>query len=402
MAEIEYRGLTKVFPDGTTAVDAVDLQIADGEFVVLVGPSGSGKTTVLRMTAGLEDVSDGEILIGSRNVNGIAPMDRDIAMVFQNYALYPHMNVYDNMAFGLKRHGRKKREIKPRVESTARMLGIDDLLKRKPSQLSGGQRQRVAMGRAIVRDPAAFLMDEPLSNLDAKLRVEMRSYVAMLHQRVRTTTIYVTHDQTEAMTMGTRVAVMRDGRLEQCDVPQRLYDRPSNMFVGAFIGSPAMNLVRSRLSAQNGDVFAELGDRNLRLPRRLLERRAGIREHIGGEVILGIRPEDIEDASLVPADGDACCDVRCSLAEAMGADVIAHFPLKARPVTALAAVAAALDDLEDARLFPETSGEQSPDEVRFTARLSPRCSAQTGERLKVAIDLERLHFFDAKTEDSIW
>src|SRR5215211_7127323 len=251
MATIEYEALTKVFDDGTVAVDHVDLGIADGEFVVLVGPSGSGKTTVLRMTAGLENPTSGEVRIGGEVVNDVDPQDRNIAMVFQNYALYPHMTVYDNMAFGLKLHGHKKADIKARVEPAAEMLGLTELLKRKPAQLSGGQRQRVAMGRAIVRDPDAFLMDEPLSNLDAKLRVEMRSYVSLLHQRLRTTTLYVTHDQTEAMTMGDRVALMRDGRLEQCDRPQMLYDHPRNLFVAGFIGSPAMNLVHSKLESDD-------------------------------------------------------------------------------------------------------------------------------------------------------
>src|SRR3954468_1941823 len=248
MASIEYRELTKVFAGGTIAVDAFELVIEDGEFVVLVGPSGSGKTTVLRMTAGLETPSSGEVRIGGEAVNDIDPQDRNIAMVFQNYALYPHMSVYDNMSFSLRLHKLKKQDIRERVLPAAEMLGLTDLLKRKPGQLSGGQRQRVAMGRAIVREPEALLMDEPLSNLDAKLRVEMRAYVSLLHQRLRTTTLYVTHDQTEAMTMGDRVAVMRDGRLEQCDVPQALYDHPNNLFVAGFIGSPAMNLVHSNLA----------------------------------------------------------------------------------------------------------------------------------------------------------
>src|SRR5215510_8026330 len=273
MARIDFRQLTKTFPGGTKAVDSLDLEIADGEFMVLVGPSGSGKTTVLRIAAGLEEATAGEVWIGDDLVNDFPPMDRNIAMVFQSYALYPHMTVYDNMAFGLKLHGLRKREIEPRVTAAASMLGIDDLLKRKPSQLSGGQRQRVAMGRAIVREPLAFLMDEPLSNLDAKLRVEMRAYVALLHQQLATTTVYVTHDQTEAMTMGDRVAVMRGGVLEQCDAPRRLYEHPANAFVGSFIGSPAMNLVRSRLVAENGHVQVAIGDAVLRVPERVLDQR---------------------------------------------------------------------------------------------------------------------------------
>src|SRR3954467_14881618 len=266
MAGIEYRGLTKRFDDGTGAAHARALEIPDGEFVVLVGPSGSGKTTVLRMTAGLESPSSGEGRIGGQVVNDIDPQDRNIAMVFQSYALYPHMSVYDNMGFGLRLHGHKKAEIRTRVEDAAEMLGLTELLNRKPAQLSGGQRQRVAMGRAIVREPDAFLMDEPLSNLDAKLRVEMRAYLATLHQRLQTTTLYVTHDQVEAMTMGDRVAVMRDGNLQQVDTPKRLYDHPVNLFVGGFIGSPAMNLVHSQLAERNGGLYVDFGPANLRVP----------------------------------------------------------------------------------------------------------------------------------------
>ena len=301
MASIDFTELTKVFDDGTVAVDAVNLGIADGEFVVLVGPSGSGKTTVLRMAAGLEAPTAGEVKIGGETVNDVDPQDRNIAMVFQNYALYPHMTVYENMAFGLRLHKMRKDDIRARVGPAAEMLGLTDLLKRKPGQLSGGQRQRVAMGRAIVREPDALLMDEPLSNLDAKLRVEMRSYVAFLHQRVKTTTLYVTHDQTEAMTMGDRVAVMRAGRLEQCDVPQKLYDRPANLFVAGFIGSPAMNLVHSRLTEEDGALSAAFGDTELHLSRTLLDRRPHLRDHVGRSLILGIRPEDIEDAAFAPA-----------------------------------------------------------------------------------------------------
>jgi multiple sugar transport system ATP-binding protein len=373
MAGIEYRELTKRFPDGTVAVDSLDLTIEDGEFVVLVGPSGSGKTTVLRMTAGLEDATAGEILIGGERVNEVAPMDRNIAMVFQNYALYPHMSVYDNMAFGLKLHKVKKPEIRERVESTAKMLGIDELLKRKPAQLSGGQRQRVAMGRAIVREPDAFLMDEPLSNLDAKLRVEMRAYVGLLHQRLGTTTVYVTHDQTEAMTMGDRVAVMRDGLLVQCDVPRELYQRPANLFAATFIGSPAMNLVRSPLVAENGDVRVRIGDAALQLPSAVLDRHPGLQERVGRDVVVGIRPEDVEDASLLSSpNGAATLDVQVALAESTGAEVIAYFPVQA-----------------------------GNGELTLTARLSPRTAAETGKPLRVAIDADRLHFFDAETELAI-
>src|SRR6059058_592822 len=276
MAELEFRELRKVFPGGAVAVESLDLVVADGEFLVLVGPSGSGKTTVLRMAAGLERATSGDVLLGGEVVNDVAPPDRDIAMVFQTYALYPHMTVYDNMAFGLKLHGLKKAEIRPRVQSAAKMLELDELLKRKPSQLSGGQRQRVAMGRAIVREPAAYLMDEPLSNLDAKLRVEMRTYLAELHQRLRTTTLYVTHDQTEAMTMGDRVAVMRDGRLQQVDIPQVLYDQPVNEFVAGFIGSPSINLVEATLEQANGSVAVRFGEQRLTVDDRLAKNRSGL------------------------------------------------------------------------------------------------------------------------------
>ena len=391
MAELEFRGLRKAFAGGTVAVEDLDLLIADGEFLVLVGPSGSGKTTVLRMAAGLERASSGDVLLGGEVVNDVAPPDRDIAMVFQTYALYPHMTVYDNMAFGLKLHGLKKAEIRPRVQSAAKMLELDELLKRKPSQLSGGQRQRVAMGRAIVREPAAYLMDEPLSNLDAKLRVEMRTYLAELHQRLRTTTLYVTHDQTEAMTMGDRVAVMRDGRLQQVDIPQVLYDRPANAFVAGFIGSPAMNLVQARLTAGEGIATIELGEVVLPLPRSLLARRPGLAHYAGRDVVVGIRPEDIEDASLVPSANGSSLPVRVTLAEALGSEVIAHFPLGGVVATAAAEVPSDAPSVEAA----PASG------AVLTARLSPRSGARTGQPLRVVIDLERLHFFDPETDQAI-
>jgi multiple sugar transport system ATP-binding protein len=373
VAELEFRNLRKAFPGGTVAVESLNLVVADGEFLVLVGPSGSGKTTVLRMAAGLERATSGDVLIGGEVVNDVAPPDRDIAMVFQTYALYPHMTVYDNMAFGLKLHGVKKDDIRPRVHSAAEMLELGDLLKRKPSQLSGGQRQRVAMGRAIVREPAAYLMDEPLSNLDAQLRVEMRTYLAELHQRLRTTTLYVTHDQTEAMTMGDRVAVMKDGRLQQVDTPQALYDRPGNAFVAGFIGSPAMNLLRGRLTGTDGATSVALGESVLPLPRSLLARRPSLAGYLGHEVVVGVRPEDIEDAALAPSANGASLPVQVKLAEPLGAEVIAHFPL------------GATDDA--GRLV--------------TARLSPRSRASSGKPLQVAIDLERLYFFDPESQEAI-
>jgi multiple sugar transport system ATP-binding protein len=396
MAAIEFQALRKVYPGGALAVDDLDLEIADGEFLVLVGPSGSGKTTVLRMAAGLERPTSGGVFIGEELVNDVPPTDRNIAMVFQSYALYPHMTVYANMAFGLKLHDVPKREIESRVLSTAKMLGLEDLLKRKPSQLSGGQRQRVAMGRAIVREPAAFLMDEPLSNLDAKLRVEMRAYLATLHQRLRTTTLYVTHDQTEAMTMGERVAVMRDGRLQQIDRPQVLYERPANLFVAGFVGSPAMNLVRTRLVSDNGELAVELGGKMLRLPRAVLAQRPKLSGYAGAEIIAGVRPEDLEDAALAPAANGSTLEVRVLLAEAMGAEVIAHFPL------ADATDSESTDELLSPEHVDAPQLEGSGGEAVLTARLSPRSKARSGAPLRIAVDVERLHFFDPETEEAIW
>jgi multiple sugar transport system ATP-binding protein len=404
MAEIQYVGLRKVFDGGSVAVDDLNLEIADGEFLVLVGPSGSGKTTVLRITAGLEDATAGHVLIGGSVVNQVPPMDRNIAMVFQNYALYPHMTVRANMAFGLKLHKVRKQEIRKRVESAAHMLGIEDLLERKPAQLSGGQRQRVAMGRAIVREPDAFLMDEPLSNLDAKLRVEMRAYLATLHQRLRTTTLYVTHDQTEAMTMGDRVAVMRDGRLQQVERPQALYERPINLFVAGFIGSPAMNFVRSRLTTHDGGVEVRIGETSLRLPEVVLAGRPRLRDYVGSEVIVGIRPEDLEDASLVPSANGRSLDVRVSLAEPMGAEVIAHFPVASRPVEASESVLAArgAGGEDDAARLLQLAGGHDSGNVVLTARLNPRTRARPNQPLRIAVDVEHLHFFDPETEAAVW
>jgi len=372
MAAIVLSGVTKEFPGGAVAVAALDLEVADGEFLVLVGPSGSGKTTVLRMVGGLEEATAGEIRIGGRDVTGLAPRDRDIAMVFQTYALYPHMTVAQNMAFGLKLRKTPRDEIHRRVEETAALLGLSDLLERKPRALSGGQRQRVAMGRAIVREPAAFLMDEPLSNLDAKLRVQMRAEITRLHQRLRTTTLYVTHDQTEAITMADRVAVMRDGRLQQLDTPAALYGDPVNLFVAGFIGSPAMNIVTATLTTADGRVTASFGEHRLVVPAGVLDRRPGARAVIaaGGAVAVGIRPEDIEDAEFVPGAGpDELLDVTVDLAEPLGAETIAHFDV----------------------------GSDLP----FTARLSPRTSVRAGRRVKLAVDVARLHLFDPVSGQSL-
>ena len=298
MADIAIEGATKVYPDGTEAVASLDLDIADGEFMVLVGPSGCGKTTALRMVAGLEEVSSGSVRIGDRVVNDLPPKDRDVAMVFQNYALYPHMSVYDNMAFALKLRKMSKDEISRRVNDAAGILGLTEYLHRKPKALSGGQRQRVAMGRAIVREPQAFLMDEPLSNLDAKLRVQMRAEIAKLQQDLGVTTIYVTHDQIEAMTMGDRVAVLKQGHLQQVDAPQVLYDRPANIFVAGFIGSPAMNLVDASLDRDGDRLAVTFGSTTIELDDRVLDRRPSLARYEGRRVVVGIRPEDLQDATL--------------------------------------------------------------------------------------------------------
>ncbi len=396
MANLALRGVTKTFPGGTVAVDALDLEILDGEFVVLVGPSGSGKTTVLRLTAGLEELTDGDVVIGGEVVNGLHPMDRDIAMVFQNYALYPHMTVSENMGFALKLRRRPKREVRQRVGDTAQILGLLDLLKRKPGQLSGGQRQRVAMGRAIVREPAAFLMDEPLSNLDAKLRVQMRAEIQKIQHRLGTTTMYVTHDQTEAMTMGDRVAVMRQGRLVQVDTPQALYDRPVDLFVAGFIGSPAMNLVRAHLGRSNGSLVAEFGSTALELPARALP--SAVAERAGDDVILGVRPEHLEDAELAgPANGRPLLERPVSLAEPVGAEVIAHFELDAPPVRSR-------DTLELARDVDTGVGAVKPELTEcatFTARLDPRTKAARGVRLSLLVEASSLYFFDPDTEEAL-
>jgi multiple sugar transport system ATP-binding protein len=370
MAEVTLEGVTKIFPGGTVAVDHVDLEIADGELLVLVGPSGSGKTTVLRLTAGLEELSEGEIRIGDRVVNDLHPMDRDIAMVFQNYALYPHMTVRENIGFGLKLRHRPKAEIRDRVEGTSVKLGLTELLKRKPAQLSGGQRQRVAMGRAIVRDPAAFLMDEPLSNLDAKLRVQMRAEIQRLQNDLGTTTMYVTHDQVEAMTMGDRVAVMRDGRVIQIDTPQALYAHPADLFVAGFIGSPAMNFVRARLEGSNGTLVASFGSTQLELATRMLP--PSVAHRAGGEVIVGMRPEHLEVATTL--DGRPVLRAPVALAEPVGSQVIVHLDLD-------------LDTLE--------IGDTGSD---FCACLDSRSSCGRGEELTLAVDPETLYFFDPETE----
>jgi multiple sugar transport system ATP-binding protein len=396
MAGVALDEVTKVYRDGTVAVSELDLDIADGEFMVLVGPSGCGKTTALRMVAGLEAITEGHVRIGERVVDRMPPKDRDIAMVFQNYALYPHLSVADNLAFSLKLHKVNKAEIKRRVADAARILGLVEFLDRKPRNLSGGQRQRVAMGRAIVREPSAFLMDEPLSNLDAKLRVQMRAEIARIQRDLGTTTIYVTHDQTEAMTMGDRVAVMKRGLLQQVDRPQGLYDDPVNLFVGGFIGSPAMNLVEATLEATNGDLNVRFGDERLRIADSLVADRPRLREHTDRPVVLGIRPESFEDAAVV---SDAPDDRRIrgivELVELMGADAYVHFTLEAKPVFTedTRDLARERAEISEAALA-ERAGEERTDGV---ARVSPDTRAREGEAAEFVVDTSRLYFFDLET-----
>src|SRR5690242_902157 len=330
MAQVTFEHVSKIYPDGTRAVNDINLGIKDGEFMVLVGPSGCGKTTALRMVAGLEEISEGSLYIGERVVNYVPSRDRDIAMVFQSYALYPHLSVYENIAFGLRLRKLSKQEVDDRVHRAAQLLGLDEYLNRKPRALSGGQRQRVAMGRAIVREPAAFLMDEPLSNLDAKLRVQTRAEIAKLQSDLGVTTIYVTHDQVEAMTMGDRVAVMRKGELQQVDDPQTLYDRPVNLFVGGFIGSPAMNMLDATIEQANGDLRATIGEQTISLGQETIAQRPGLKAYAGRQVIIGIRPEDLEDASLeTDAPSDRILRGRLELREALGSEIMAHFAIKA-------------------------------------------------------------------------
>jgi multiple sugar transport system ATP-binding protein len=396
MAEIAYEHVFKVYPDGTEAVHDLDLEIRDGELMVLVGPSGCGKTTALRMLAGLEEITEGEIRIGDRIVNDLTPRDRDIAMVFQSYALYPHMTVADNLAFGLKLRKLPKNEVKERVQRAARILQIEEFLKRKPRALSGGQRQRVAMGRAIVREPQAFLMDEPLSNLDAKLRVQMRAEIHQLQRRLGVTTMYVTHDQVEAMTMGDRVAVMNAGHLQQVDTPQVLYDKPLNEFVAGFIGSPSINLVESELAKSNGHLEVSLGEHKLAVDDQIARNRSGLADYVGRKVILGIRPEDFEDTSVEPdAPADRRIRVTADLTEPLGSEVLVHFSTEA---TGVVSSAAAADVGEDAEV---RLGEDEDVSTRLIARVSPKSRVALGQDVELAVDTSRLYFFDPETRASI-
>jgi multiple sugar transport system ATP-binding protein len=394
MAGVTFEGVGKVYPDGTRAVSDVDLEIHDGEFMVLVGPSGCGKTTALRMVAGLENISEGVVRIGERVVNHVPPRDRDIAMVFQSYALYPHLSVYENIAFGLKLRKEKKSEIDTRVHEAAQILGLEPFLKRKPRALSGGQRQRVAMGRAIVRRPQAFLMDEPLSNLDAKLRVQTRAEIAKLQNDLGTTTIYVTHDQIEAMTMGDRVAVMRKGELQQVASPQELYDRPVNLFVGGFIGSPAMNMVEATLVKSNGGYAVETGGQRVVLDQELVSARAGLQAYEGKKLVLGIRPEDLEDAALAKdVPSDRRIEGKVELTEALGSEIMAHFTVDAPP-----ALTEDVKELaQDLGAEHTVEGAEERKHTTMVGRFDPRSKVKEGEIAQVAVDTRGLHFFDPES-----
>ncbi len=391
MATVTLDRLTKQYPNGFVAVTDLNIDIADGEFLVLVGPSGCGKSTALRMVAGLEEISDGDLLIGDERMNDVEPKDRNIAMVFQSYALYPHLDVARNIGFPLKLAGVPKAEVTERVRTAARLLELEPLLGNKPAQLSGGQRQRVAMGRAIVRDPAVFLMDEPLSNLDAKLRVQMRAEITALQHRLGATTIYVTHDQVEAMTMGDRVAVLKDGLLQQVDDPTDLYERPDNLFVAGFIGAPAMNLRMARLSSgpgspDSGDGWQlQLGSQVLDLPGRVLDARPALGAYDGADVVVGIRPEAFEDASVSTGDdAGPRLAATVSLTEALGSDLLLHFPLDAPSVEA--GDPDALEGIEDRMVI---------------ARVHPRSTARPGSTVELTVDVDGLHFFDPQTEAAI-
>ncbi|MBA2615104.1 MAG: sn-glycerol-3-phosphate ABC transporter ATP-binding protein UgpC [Actinobacteria bacterium] len=396
MSEVKFEQVSKIYPDGTRAVNVLDLEVEDGEFMVLVGPSGCGKSTALRMVAGLEEISEGVLRIGDRVVNHVASKDRDIAMVFQSYALYPHLSVYENIAFGLRVQKVPKDEVDKRVTEAAKILGLEEFLKRKPRALSGGQRQRVAMGRAIVRKPSAFLMDEPLSNLDAKLRVQMRSEIGRLQRDLDTTTIYVTHDQVEAMTMGDRVAVMRKGELQQVATPQDLYDQPVNLFVGGFIGSPAMNMLEATLERHNGGFAAVLGDQRLSLGEHVVSEHPGLQRYDGKKVILGIRPEDLEDSEVAQGRAeDECLRGEVKLREALGSEIMVHFAVNARP---------ALTD--DVRELAKDVGEEITDDGESNAvlvgRFEPRSKVREGDTVPVAVDTRSLHFFDPETGAGIY
>jgi multiple sugar transport system ATP-binding protein len=391
MAKIVLDQVDKAYTSEAKAVNNLSLEIEDGEFMVLVGPSGCGKSTALRMIAGLEDITGGEISIGDRVVNDLAPKDRDIAMVFQNYALYPHMTVEQNLAFGLQLRGTSKAEIKKRVGDAAKMLGLEQFLKRKPAALSGGQRQRVAMGRAIVREPQAFLMDEPLSNLDAKLRVSMRASLNQLHERLGVTTVYVTHDQVEAMTLGDRVCVLREGFLQQVDTPQNLFDNPVNLFVAGFIGSPAMNFVTAELVRDGGSARVTFADYELPVPPEVFENKPGLEDYVGRSLILGIRPSDFEDSGHSGQNWPIMA-VTADVTEELGSEINVIFAIDAPPVEHKDTADLAKDEDEDDAAIPLTDNK-----ALWTARVNARSRVRPGQSLELAVDTTRLHFFDPES-----
>jgi multiple sugar transport system ATP-binding protein len=400
MAAVTFEGVGKEYPGGTRAVNGMDLEIGDQEFMVLVGPSGCGKTTALRMVAGLEEISEGVIRIGDRVVNHVPARDRDIAMVFQSYALYPHLTVYENIAFGLRLRGMDKKEIDKRVRDAARILALDEFLDRKPRALSGGQRQRVAMGRAIVREPAAYLMDEPLSNLDAKLRVHMRAEIASLQNQLGVTTIYVTHDQVEAMTMGDRVAVMRKGELQQVAPPQELYERPVNLFVGGFIGSPAMNMVEATVERNNGSLVAKLGRQTLTLGEEVVKNRPALEQYAGKRVVLGIRPESLEDAALAPEiPEDRHIKGVVVLREPLGSEIVAHFEVDAPPALTEDVRELARDVGQESSL---PAGGDEDGKTVMVGRFGPRSRVKNGDTIDVAVDTSAAHLFDLETGQGIY
>jgi multiple sugar transport system ATP-binding protein len=398
MAKLRFDHVWKRYPDGTEAVKNLTLDVDDGEFMILVGPSGCGKSTALRMVAGLEGITEGKILIGDRVVNDLTPKERDIAMVFQSYALYPHMTVAANMGFALKLAKVPKDEIAKRVNEAAGLLGLTEYLDRKPKVLSGGQRQRVAMGRAIVREPKAFLMDEPLSNLDAKLRVAMRAEIAQLQDRLQVTTLYVTHDQVEAMTMGDRVAVLKRGELQQVDSPQRLYDNPINLFVGGFIGSPAMNLAEATIErdGDGGNPRVKIGSTTLEIPDAALDRYRRAKDYVGKKIAVGLRPEHFfrPDGS-VPDEARMRASIQ--LTEALGSELLVHFEVEAPPVV----TEDTREVLEDTEAFAEPERATQANRQQFTARFAPGKPPKTGEMIDVAFRTDYLHFFDLETGEAL-
>ncbi len=400
MAQVTLEEVAKVYPDGTAAVKEVSLEIADGELVVFVGPSGCGKTTLLRMVAGLEEITSGTIRIGERVVNKLPPRERDVAMVFQNYALYPHRSVYENLAFPLKLRKLSKPEIQQRVQRIAKLLELEEQLKRRPRQLSGGQRQRVAMGRAIVREPQAFLMDEPLSNLDAKLRTQMRAEISLLHKELNVTTIYVTHDQVEAMTLGERVAVMRNGEFQQVSAPQELYDRPANLFVAGFIGSPSMNFVQGTIEAADGRLSVVFGAERLALDEKERSEHETLGDWVGKKLIVGIRPEHLQDANLAP-NGRPDRQLRglVRLKEALGSEIVVHFQIEAVPV--VSAELSELEEVHETSLLEALDQERRMRRTAFVGRFDVGTRVNEDEQAGIAVAAGALRFFDPETGRAI-